>query len=41
MSMSKKIFTADDGRKYQKGSEWIKIHFGIVKNKKLRNIINL
>ena len=32
--MSKKIFTADDGRKYQKGSEWIKIHFDIVKNKK-------
>ena len=32
--MSKKIFTADDGRKYQKGSEWIKIHFGMIKNKK-------
>jgi len=31
--MNKKTFVGDDNRKYQKQSRWIKINFGIIKNK--------
>ena len=32
--MNKKTFIANDGRKYQKSSRWIKIQYSTIKNKK-------